>query len=1101
MGVPAFFRWLTNKYPKIVAKAVEHEHTPERPVDAASRNPNGIEFDNMYLDMNGIIHPCTHPEDRPAPSNEAEMFVAIFDYMDRLFRIVRPRRVVYMAIDGVAPRAKMNQQRSRRFRSAKEAEESRLVIDAIREELIEQGRKLPAKKESDKFDSNCITPGTEFMARLSDALRYYAVDRLHNDPSWKGVKVILSDATVPGEGEHKIMEFIRRQRVSKAYDPQTKHVLVGADADLIMLGLSTHEPYFYVMRDDISGPRAPRSCAVCGQIGHDAVNCKGLPDGMDQDDDRDENLYPSGTKKNKFDKGFIFVVLHVLKEYLDVGLRPERALPFEWNVERAVDDWIFFCFFVGNDFLPHLPSLEIREGAIDVLADLYKKHLPEMKDFITKDGWPDLVSMQPMLKELGDLEDSVFKKRFDDEQRRNAKIKDNRNAKRRKKGSEWYEEGLKDLEASAKALGKLKQRGQQEDTKPPQSALAAREGALARHDREMKKSLLGSATDGPNGTAVNKEETDGFKKPEPVKEEATSMEVSVESVAPKKEEVDAAGMPVFGEGDEDGSDTTDAESSVDEAMKQTDDVVKEKLMHDSNAQLAGKKRKSEELDEKPKTEEDDDIKDDVRFHEAGAKERYYELKFNVNVDDQEEYSNFRKEIGRYYLEGLAWVLGYYYQGCRSWKWYFPYHYAPFASDLVGITDIKPFTEKTEPFTPLEQLMSVMPAASGRNLLPESWARLMYDPKSPILDYYPEDFPVDLNGKKHAWQGVVLLPFIDEGRLKAALKSVAGDLTKGERLRNRNNIDVLIVGKRDGLFEQLCELYEKDVEEEIPIDQTQSVGVFGFLLPDDEGVPPGMNYASPIPTMPQLQDVPNVQVVSSRYIMPMADKPEHIFPSEPLSNARMPDPVLVDHDLNVRMRGDKRADPRPWRCVGDVYDQQLRQQRSFMRVQGGNNYRDRRDGGQYRGHNADYRNDRGDKRYHRNQRGGYGGGGRYNDHRGPPPPPPGPPMNAYNAAGVPHGSIPGMPPPPAPPGRPQQHHYGAGGNVAWQRNVQQGHRSYHGDGSRQQQHYGNNQRQRDRHSGGGYRRDVRRDDRRDDRRRDDRYRDQYRRDDRDRYSRR
>lgn len=100
------------------------------------------------------------------------------------------------------------------------------------------------------------------MHRLAKALRGYVLERTNNDDVWQGLTVIFSDAFVPGEGEHKILDFIRSQRASEEYNPNTKHCILGADADLIMLGLSTHEAHFYIMREAFFNPN-DRTCHKC----------------------------------------------------------------------------------------------------------------------------------------------------------------------------------------------------------------------------------------------------------------------------------------------------------------------------------------------------------------------------------------------------------------------------------------------------------------------------------------------------------------------------------------------------------------------------------------------------------------------------------------------------------------------------------------------------------------------------------------------------------------------------------------------------------------------------------------------------------------------
>ncbi|CAO2153225.1 unnamed protein product [Urochloa humidicola] len=189
MGVPSFYKWLVGKYPNIVVPAKDDDGGGGTSAAGEADGPNGV-YHNLYLDMNGVIHPCFHPEDQVyPPTTFDEVFEAMFEYMDHLFRIVRPTKLLYLAVDGVAPRAKMNQQRSRRFKDAKDAKDAEMEENLLREKFRAEGKEVQPRETHEVSDPNVITPGTEFMEKLSKALEYYIRTRLNNDPGWKDIKV------------------------------------------------------------------------------------------------------------------------------------------------------------------------------------------------------------------------------------------------------------------------------------------------------------------------------------------------------------------------------------------------------------------------------------------------------------------------------------------------------------------------------------------------------------------------------------------------------------------------------------------------------------------------------------------------------------------------------------------------------------------------------------------------------------------------------------------------------------------------------------------------------------------------------------------------
>jgi 5'-3' exoribonuclease 1 len=377
-GIPKMFRWLTDQYPNIINNRLE---------EGLSKD---VEVDNFYLDMNGIIHPCTHgnAEGELIFLDETLMFKKIFMYVDRLYKMVQPSKILYLAVDGVAPRAKMNQQRSRRFRSAKEAE-------TLAAELMAREQYMgDAKPASDKtrFDSNCITPGTDFMLKLSLALQKWVDYKMKTDPFWQnGAKVIISGPDVPGEGEHKVMEFIRdtKEKYDKGektddYGPQWTHVLYGLDADLIMLGLVTHEPNFMLLREKMSVVMAGRG----------------------------RNKYRKKKDMMEYDRNdFELLELTSLRQLLAIQFRKFSDELTGYSLDRIIDDFVFMCILVGNDFLPHCPHMEIDSGAISLMMTNYIDLLPEWGGYLTDKEKIHPKRFEAFVYNLAVYEEEHFKRR------------------------------------------------------------------------------------------------------------------------------------------------------------------------------------------------------------------------------------------------------------------------------------------------------------------------------------------------------------------------------------------------------------------------------------------------------------------------------------------------------------------------------------------------------------------------------------------------------------------------------------------------------------------------------------------------------------------
>jgi 5'-3' exonuclease len=287
MGIPSYYKRLVDRFPKLVQKGIRQ-----------------MKSDVLLMDFNCLIYQCVRSDTLPKYTGEGRddweraLIEAVKKYTVNVWNVAGKPSQVLIAVDGVVPMAKIRQQRLRRFKS-------RWMAGIEREAGVR-------KAGEEVWDTNAITPGTEFMEKLGVGLRSLAAAR----PGWT-----VSCAAEAGEGEQKVMAWVRCEKEKLA----GKSVIVyGLDADLIVLSLLA------VARDvpNVTGWSLLRELAE----------------------------FEGGRAD-----GGAFGSLNI-RELLGI-LVPPAFTPADYMLEYACG-----MSFLGNDFLPHSLSVKMREGGHDLLC-------------------------------------------------------------------------------------------------------------------------------------------------------------------------------------------------------------------------------------------------------------------------------------------------------------------------------------------------------------------------------------------------------------------------------------------------------------------------------------------------------------------------------------------------------------------------------------------------------------------------------------------------------------------------------------------------------------------------------------------------------------
>lgn len=396
MGVPSYFRDLLKKYPNILSGSVDSR------------------ISALYIDANCLFHPqCFKILDIYKNLSGEKLFIKmatrITEYIDHLIELANPRDLVYIAVDGTAPLAKINQQRYRRFSSANNYKHRiyrKYGIDF-----------------NDRWSNISITPGTEFMYMLHIHIKQ------HYEKCKLKCRIIYSSYLTVGEGEHKILQHMKKYYGVLNNDPI---VVYGLDADLIFLSLASQLNNIYLLRES------------------SIINGAEIKD----DDVAQPMTYVSiDTVKRSIDDDFRRLIKKLANDNSAEPFFGSDEYPsdeyhrIELRGVSFVNDYVLICYFLGNDFIPQLPTIDIRTHGLDQMIgcylDIFQRLGYNMVQLIDEKVVIDHIFFKEFILLLSNQEEGFYRESLPTQIYRHSKKRCNETIPYKREI--WVVENLKDI--------------------------------------------------------------------------------------------------------------------------------------------------------------------------------------------------------------------------------------------------------------------------------------------------------------------------------------------------------------------------------------------------------------------------------------------------------------------------------------------------------------------------------------------------------------------------------------------------------------------------------------------------------------------------------